>query len=144
MIQQSGFTHARIHANFTSHTTSSPLRSPPTHNSHSLCHLCIKGSHFTQYFPTFSSLLSLLLLKKVEGIISTVFLGPSESDTNSNCNQTHRSTRDCTCIFIVAISKPCAEAQGPQDQGHHNLNSLHPIGEMLISTVNANRSQQQC
>jgi len=44
---------------------------------------------------------------------SIVFLGPS--DTNSNqCSHSHKSTGSGTCIFIVAISKPCAEARGLQ------------------------------
>ena len=129
------FTHSLIHANFTTHTTSSLLRSPPTHDSHSLCHLCVKGGHFTQYFPTFSSLLSLLLLKKVmEGIISTVFLGSSESDINSNCNQTHRSTRDCTCIFIVVISNPVLK---PKVCRIRIITTFCILGD-------ANRSQQRC
>ena len=41
------FTHALIHANFTSHTTSSPLS---THNSLSLHHLCIQwGTVFANF-----------------------------------------------------------------------------------------------
>ena len=66
-----------------------------------------------QYLLSFTSVLSLLLLKNnkkvVGGIISIVFLGSSH--TNSNCSQTHRSTG---CFTIVAISEPCAEAQGQQ------------------------------
>jgi len=59
-------------------------------------------------------------------IVSTIFLGSSH--TNSNCSQTHKSTGHCTCIFIVAISKRCTEAQDLQKpmariRVHHNLNS---------------------
>ena len=65
--------------------------------------------------------------KQSDGCISsTIFLGSSH--TNSNCSQTHKSTGHCTCIFIVAISKRCTEAQDLQKpmtriRVHHNLNS---------------------
>ena len=44
------FTHALIHTNFTSHTTTSPFPSPPTHNSPSLLHLYIQGGHLHSIF----------------------------------------------------------------------------------------------
>jgi len=129
VIWQSGFYTCLIHANFTSHYSSPLIPSPPTPNSHSLCYLHIRGGYLHGICQLPHLFLSLLLLQKVlKAMISIVFLGSSRSHTKSSCNYkaTCRSTRGCTCIFIVAISKPCAEAWGLQDQGHHNLNSLHP------------------
>jgi len=85
------FTHAFIHTNFTSYTTSNCLEAIST------------------AFANFLFLWHLLNSNErlmVHGIISTVFL--RSSHTNSNCSQTHRSTGHYTCVFIN--SKPCAEA----------------------------------
>jgi len=57
---------------------SSPLCSPPTPNSLSLLHLHIQGGHLCQLPYLF---LSLQILFLMEGMISTVFLGSSESHT---------------------------------------------------------------
>jgi len=46
---------APIHANYTSYTTSSPLPSPPTHDSLSLHHLRIQGCHLYSISKPFIS-----------------------------------------------------------------------------------------
>jgi len=44
-----------------------------------------------------------------------------------NCSQTYRSTGHCTCIFVVAISKPWAESQGllKPSASYYFLGELH-------------------
>ena len=108
-----------------SHTTSSPLLSPPT------C-LTLTSSSLhprrpsPQYLPTFPSLPqsfpSQQWWESGGGIISTVFLGSSH--TNSNCSQTHRSIGHCTCMFI--ISKPRTEAWGLQKPRFITTETLRP------------------
>jgi len=135
VIQQSSFTHAVIHANFTGHTTtSSPLPSPPTHDSLSLHHRHIQGSHLHSICHLFLGLLLLISYEKVDGdIISTVFLGSIQ-----NCSQTHRSTGHCTCIFSYSSHYLTLywslRSADTQDQDHHNVNSL-PTRWMPISIV---------
>jgi len=93
VIWQSCFTYALIHANFISHTTSSPFPSPPTHDSLSLHNLTVSKEAISIVFAMPSHLfLSLLILKKRkwrhhQHKISWIITH------NSNCKQTHRSTR---------------------------------------------------
>ena len=73
-----GFYTCFIHANFTSHTTSSSLPCPPTQDSLSLHHLPILGGHLHSICQLSNLFLGLLLLKSIMrkldgGIISTVF-----------------------------------------------------------------------
>jgi len=115
VLRQSSFTHALIHAKFTSHITSfhglcgSQLRQVAAehflmtytvvlpsplllHTTHSHSHLCIQGGLLHSICQLSHLFLSLLLLnsnEKVHGsIISAVFLG--SSNTNSKCSHTHR------------------------------------------------------
>jgi len=128
VIQQSGFYTRPYRCNFTSHTSSSPL---PL-SSHTRLTLTLSSPYprrpSPQYLPTPSSLPQSSPSKESDGrhhqhCISGIIRVTHQFKLY---NLTHRSTRLCTCIFIVAISKPCAEARSLQDQGHHNLNSLHP------------------
>ena len=82
------FTHVLIHANFSSHTASSPLPSPPTvaHDSLSLHHLCIQGGHLYHFFHLF---LSLFLLNSNEKVVEawSALSSLGSLHTNSNCSQ---------------------------------------------------------
>ena len=102
------FTHAFIHTNFTSYTTSSPLSFHMTHS-----HFIISTSNCLEAISTaFANFLFLWHLLNsnerlmVHGIISTVCL--RSSHTNSNCSQTHRSTGHYTCVLSIAnlVLKP--------------------------------------
>jgi len=74
VIQQSRFTDALIHANFTGHTTtSSPLPSPPTHDSLSLHHRHIQGGHLHSICHLFLGLLLLNSYEKVMEISSALY-----------------------------------------------------------------------
>jgi len=118
-------------AQFTSHTTSSPLPSPLTHNSLSLHHLYIQGGHL-QYLPAF--LILLLLKSNDKWWRHHQHCNHRSSHTNSHCSQTHSTTGHCTCKFIVAISNPCAEAWGLQNPRIRFITTktLCILGEMPI------------
>jgi len=60
------FTCALIHANITSHTTSTSLLSPPTHNSLSLHNLCIQEGHLHSTCQLSHLFLCLLLVNSNE------------------------------------------------------------------------------
>jgi len=117
------FTHVcLVHANFTSHTTSSPLPSPPTHAwlTSSSPHPIRPSPH---YLPSSHIFLSLLLLKRKWWRLYF--------RDHDKLIQTNRSSGHCTRIFILTISKPCAEARSPV---HHNLNSLHSRCKACLHT----------
>jgi len=115
VIRQSGFTHALIHANFTSHTTSSPLS---VHMAFSLHH---PGMPSPSYLPTFSSLPqsspSKQYNERLGGIISAVSLGLSH--TNSNCSQTHRSLD--TALVYLSLANPVLKLEVGRNPGSSHL-----------------------
>ena len=94
-----------VFMNFTSHTTTSPLPSPSTHNSLDFIISPYPRRPSPHYLPTFWSLPQSSRPRESDGgIISTVFLGTSHK------NSSPQKYRHCTCILIVVISKPCAKA----------------------------------
>jgi len=105
LIQQSGYTHALVHAIFTSQFSLPP---PPTRLT-----LTSSAPHSRrpspQYLQPSHLVRGLHLLKSNEKVIEA--LSALFSGINSNCSQ---STGHCTCILTVAISKPYAEDQGLQ------------------------------
>jgi len=98
-----GFYTCLVHANFTIHTTGSPLPSPPTH-----AWLISLSPHprrpSPHYLPSSHIFLSLLLLKRKWWRLYF--------RDHDKLIQTNRSSGHCTRIFIVTTSKPCEpEAQ---------------------------------
>ena len=103
-------------------STTSPLPFPPTCNSLSF-HLHIQGGHLHSIFHLF---LSLLLLKSDDNVMEHHQHCISESI--SHCSQPTEALNQCTCIFIVAISKNCAEVwnlQKPRIITTYTLYILH-------------------
>ena len=135
------FTHALIHANFTSHIGSSPLPFPPTHDSLSLHHSCIQGGQLHSICLLSHLFLGLFLLKSDDQEIDgALYFWDHHTPIQIVAKP------DCTCIFIVAISKSCAKAQGLQKPSIRfiTIKFKNPciLGECLFSTVNINKPQQ--
>ena len=122
------FTHALVHAIYTSQFSLPP---PPTHDSLLLHHLCIQGGH-PHSICQLSNVVLGLLLKSNEKV--------KFSGINSNCSQ---STGHCTCIFTVAISKPHAEDWGFRSPGSGSikLNIFHPNWNAYFHSKHIHKSQ---
>jgi len=134
LIQQSGYTHALVHAIFTSQFSLPP---PPTWLT-----LTLSAPHSRrpspQYLQPSHLVRGLHLLKSNEKVIEA--LSALFSGINSNCSQ---STGHCTCILTVAISKPYAEDWGLQKSRVRFITNriyLSVLSGMPISTVNVHKS----
>ena len=76
-----------VFMNFTSHTTSSPLPSPSTHNSLTSLYLRIQGGHLHTICQLSDLFLSLLFLEKVMEASSALYFWDHHTKI-----QAHRST----------------------------------------------------
>jgi len=113
-----------LHMSFTSLAILLVLTSPsPTQDSLSLPHLSFQGGHFHSACHLFFGLKS---NKKVMEASSELYLWDHHTPIHDQivAKPTEALAMHCTCIFVVVISKPCAEAE-VQGQVHHKLNSLH-------------------